>query len=94
MQKMNQEDQTPTTFNNIKNVVFTIYFILVTIFCFFLFSLIEEKDYELKEKEEQILEYSIMIDSLMDEQHYFLEYLKIEKQWNYPKEKKMTYGQE
>jgi hypothetical protein len=81
---MNQEDQTPTTFNNIKNVAFTIYFILVTIFCFFLFSLIEEKDYE----------YSIMIDSLMDEQHYFLEYLKIEKQWNYPKEKKMTYGQE
>lgn len=62
-----------------KKIVVTTYVILVTLFCLYLISELKQTNFELEEKETQILEYSVIIDSLMDEQHYFLEYLKIQK---------------
>lgn len=59
------------------------YSIVITIISFFLITELRDKTYELQEKETMILESSSVIDSLMTEQHYFIEYLEIKRKDDY-----------
>lgn len=59
-----------------------IYSIVITFISCFLITELREKTYDLQEKEEEILQSSAIIDSLMSEQHYFIEYLNIRRNDN------------
>lgn len=59
------------------------YSIVITIISFFLITELRDKTYDLQEKEIMILESSSVIDSLMTEQHYFIEYLEIKRKDDY-----------
>ena len=59
------------------------YSIVITIISFFLITELRDKTHDLQEKEIMILESSAVIDSLMTEQHYFIEYLEIKRKDDY-----------
>lgn len=64
------------------NKVLVIYSIVVTLIICFLIAELREMKFDLQEKEEEILNSSVVIDSLMSEQHYFIEYLNIPRNDN------------
>jgi len=59
-----------------------IYSIVITFISCFLIAELKEMTYELQEKEEEILQSSAIIDSLMNEQHYFIKYMNIQRNDN------------
>lgn len=60
-----------------KQTLLAVYAVLVTFLCLYLLSELKEKTEQLKEEIEIKYEYSVIIDSLMSEQEYFIEYLEL-----------------
>lgn len=61
---------------NTREILLSVYSILVSIICVFLISELKDRNEQLIEETTIKYEYAIIIDSLMSEQENFIEYLE------------------